>query len=329
MVMEALSQVRERPDLWTPQSKNRLSPREKINDTVIDLMLNVGPQLSALVDQGHGRQAIGSVVGRDEDEEIQIDEDAERLVVSALEASAKKNKLGFRVLSEHGNYLIGKNPQFYAHFDPFDNSDEQQKGLDTPPHVTGAFYDLAGSPIAAMDINLFTLHAFVVRNDKLYEYNLKTGDAQELSLPPEITTIKDPRFVIASYFGRDKYSRKFNSYLDEVNKQRADKSTFHPKAGTHLYPYMAKGAVSAYAMFDEPYGEIFPGLPFALAAGFKVWSVNNDGTHEDVKFDPELQHKSVPFYLVVRTEELGEELIQIAMKAKKEKDLLDWGVTTV
>lgn len=326
MVMEALRQARERPDLWTPQSKNRLTSREKINDTVISLMLDVGPQLSALVDKGHGKQMTGiPVKGRElDDEEIDLDKDAEALVVSALTKSAQKNRLSFTLLSEHGNYEIGSNPQFYAHFDPLDNSDEQKKGLDTPPHVTGAFYDMTGNPIAAVDINLFTLHAFVVRDDKVYEYNLKTGDAKELPTPPEIITIKDPRFVIASYFGRDKYSRMFNLYLDDVNLQRAPKSTFHGKAGAHLYPYMARGGVGLYAMFDEPYGEIFPGLPFATAAGFKVWSVNNDGTHDEVKFDPELQYKTVPFYVVARTSELAEEIIDIAMVAKKEKGLPDW-----
>ena len=327
MVLEAFKQMRENPGLWTPQTKDRLSIHDRVNEVVLDLVFDVTPKLYKWVDEGYGRAFTGvDVRGREQDDrEIEIDRDAEDVIVSSLKDAAQKNKLSFRVLSEHGNYDIGSNPSFYIALDPFDNSDEYNKRFDTPNHVTGSFYGfLTKTPEAGVDINLFTQHAFVLRSGKVYDYNLKTGKVDEIPTPAEIKTIEDPGFNIASYDGRDRYMRKFNMYLDEINLRRLPKTTFHGKAGAHLYPYMAQGSVSAYAMFDEPYGEIFPGLPFALAAGYRAVSVNNDGTYEDIKFDPDLQYESIPFYVVARTTELIEEIISIAMRAKEEKGLQDW-----
>lgn len=327
--VEALGEMRKRPDLWTPQTRERLSVRDRVNEEALDIIFDVTPRLYNWVDEGYGRSDTGyDVKGREADDvEIRIDKDAESIIVDSLTASSQRNRLAIRMLSEHGNYDIGNNPQFYFSLDPFDNSDEYKKRFDTPNHISGSFYDFkTGEYAAAIDINLFTLHAFVLRDEKIYDYNLKKGRVTEILAPAEIKTIEDPAFNIASYDGRDKYMRKFNEYLDEINLRRLPKTTFHGKAGAHLYPYMAQGSVSAYAMFDEPYGEIFPGLPFAIAAGFHALDVKDDGSYEEVKFDPSLQHESIPFYVVARTIQLGEQIIEIAMRAKREKNLPDWGL---
>ncbi len=323
--LEQQQQPIERPDLWKAPLAERLT-RERANEVVMDLLDTATPILADMVDRGIGRKtAKQDVPGREEDEELEIDSMAESLEIEILEDSAKTNDLSFTILSEHNNYTVGAGePNCIISLDPFDNSDEYKKGLDIPPHITLAIYGLDLKPIAAGDANLFIQHLYVNRDGKNYFLNPRQHSLTEIPIPPEIKSIEDPSFVIASYPGRDKYSRKFNMYLDELNRNRFDKSTFHGKGGTHLYPYMAKGSVSAYAMFDEPRGEIDPGAPFALSAGYNLNIVHSDGSIEPYKFDPTRQRETVPFFLAASTLELRDEIVAIAMAAKKKLKRSEW-----
>lgn len=315
-----------RPKEWTRMPKNTSTVQGKINDITLDLNLSVARSVGYAVDLGWGRQVIGTVAGReDEDAKIGIDALSEEYAKRRLIKLAKKNgELSLFVFSEHQNIATGikkgKSPEIVGSEDPYDNSDEAERGIDTPGHFVIGFYDLDGNPIAAGDTNLFTQHISLNINGKNYQYNPKIGLFQETPIPPAIETIKDPRFAYASYFGRDKYSRPFNENFDVLNKNRHPKSTFHPKGGAHIYEQMARGAIHAYIMFGEPISEILQGLPFILSAEFVALSVRPDGSYEHFKVDPPyyLEHPErynedrIRLFVAARTIQLAEEIIGYA-----------------
>lgn len=313
--------VFQRPDaLRVPPSEKLL--RERVNEVVLDVLLSATPILWEMVDRGVGRKVTSQYVpGRGEDEELEIDTQAENIVAFILEKSAKKNGLSLSVLSEHNNFVVGKEkPSAIVSLDPFDNSSEYKIGLNTPPHLVFAFYTTEGIPMAAGDGDLFTQHIYINRDGRNYYYNYRTGSLTEIEMPLQqrVKTIQDSNFVIASYLGADKYARPFNSYFDKLNQDRHPKSRLHGKGGSHLYgSSIATGAVSAYVMFNEPRGEIDPGLPFALSAGYSVVSVNPDGSFDDYEFDANLQGKDVPLFIAAVTSNLRDEIIRYYLEAKK------------
>lgn len=311
----------QRPDIWRVPLPERLL-RERVNDVVLDVLLEATPILWNMVDRGVGRKVTSLYVpGRQEDEELEIDIQAENIIISILGESAEKNGLSLLVLSEHNNFVVGKeSPNAIVVDDPFDNSSEYKRGLNTPPHFVFAFYTTEGIPIAAGDADLFTQHIYINRDGKNYYYNPRTRSLIEIetSLQQRVKTIQDSNFVIASYLGADEYARPFNAHFDKLNQDRHPKSRLHGKGGSHLYgSSIATGAVSAYIMFNEPRGEIDPGLPFALSAGYSIVSVNPDGGFEDYRFDSNLQREDVPLFITAATPELRDEIIRYYLEGQK------------
>lgn len=306
-----------RPDIWKNPQVEILSLREKANEAVLNLVFEVTHPLADMVSNGVGRNAIGEVLGREEDEQIAIDATAESLARESLEQSARSLGVSFFVLSEHNNFQVGSGmPEFIGVLDPFDNSDEHKKGLDTPAHVVFGVYDLEGNPLAAADSNLYTRHIYINRDGKNYLYNSRTGKLDIIS-PRRVESIQDENFVVASYLGRYQYASLFNASFDVLNQDRYRRSTLHGKGGAHIYAYLSTGAVSAYVMFDEPRGEVDPGLPFALSASCTVVSVHPDGTFEDYKFNPDLQRDTVPLFIAASTPKLRDEIIDYYLKAQR------------
>lgn len=315
-----------RPESWTrpfgdglPRPDNDL--RRAVDQIVVDVLFESTAYLSDMVDRGEGREVLGEVAGRaDEDVEIGIDKKAEEMEVEILDKAGRAFGLSFLVLSEHDNYTTGSGkPDLILVLDPIENSDEHLKGLSTPPFIVFSIYDLRHNPIAAGASNLVNQHMTLNSDGKNYEYNPKRDKGPiYLPPPPEIKSIKDPRFVIASYDGKYKYSSLFNLYLDFLNQNRSPHSTFHGKSGSHTYVEMAHGAVSEYAIFNEPHGEIDPGYIFALSAGYTVVSVKPDGSFRSYKFNPRLQDAREPFLVVTRTPQLRTETIKYFKQAQKE-----------
>jgi len=286
-----------RPDALTqPKSSELLSPAERASELMLDLHLQVSPTLSNIVDHGIGRQPIGKVSGRKgEDSLIGIDEIADLLVRDALKELTKKHKLSLAVFSEHGTYIIGEGrPEFFIALDPYENSDEYEKGLDTNGHLVATIYDMNDQPVAAGDSNLVSQHAVINYHNNNWELNNKTREAKQLFPPRLVRSISDPKCVIACYIGRDKYSRPFNANLDRLNKDRNPKSTFHGKAGTHIYEALVRGAVSANVMIGssrenrgEPVSEVWPAKGLLLKnSKIKIYSVDKEDGHlEELKMN--------------------------------------------
>ncbi|GEM_PF-4011633 len=294
---------------------------EIANEINLDFLLGTYEFLPKMVKARIGTGVADNYVrGRPEDEMLEIDEIAENFEIDIIEKSAKNYGVSVEVFSEHNKYLIGPgNPDFRIALDPFDNSHEYKQGgrrkyggLNVTPHFVIGIYDLDNNPLCAGDGDL-VYKTFVINYDgHNYYYDPTAKKTIPIEMPPQITTIKDPQFELATYDGDYDYSSQFNKYLHKLLKEKGGK--VHGKAGAHIYRYLATGAANAYAIFKEPRGEIDPGLPIALSAGYTASSVNPDGTFEKYEFDPKLYYESVPFFVVASTNELRDMIISYYVK---------------
>lgn len=288
-----------------PRKEIRLP--DKVNKVVITYLKDATNQLRGWVNQGRGRRVVGDVQNRPEDDEIEIDSVGEDI----LEGLLTRYRLPAYVFSEHRSFG-SENPQVHGALDPFDNSSEYKRGLDTPMYTVLSFYDLHGQPIAGGVGDILRNRLFLSVNGENYLYDLMVKASRRIS-PATTTNIGDANFVLASYVGSNEYHPKFHHYFRRMLQDMSPKGRWYGSGGAYIYAYLASGAVGAYVMFDEPRSEIDPGLTLAKAAGCEVVTVKPDGTFEDYQFTPGRQHETVGLLVAACTPELRDEIIDYYM----------------
>lgn len=265
-------------------------------------------ELAQLVRKGYGRQVVGDVINRPEDEEIGIDQIGERI----LEILLEKHGLPAQVFSEHRNFG-SEQPQLFGALDPFDNSGEYKRGLDTPVYTVLSFYDDSGNPIVSGTSDIRRRRLFYHAGGQSKIRYLDSPQQPVSIFPSQTTSIKDARFVLASYVGSNRYHEKFTRSFRRMLRQMPPKAFWHGKGGAHIYAYLAAGVVDAYVMFDEPRSEIDPGFAIAKTAGCEIVSVRPNGDYENYKFIPGYQHKTVDLLVATSTPTLRDEIINYYM----------------
>lgn len=285
--------------------------------------------LNPMVRRGENKAVLASVPGRPEDEQLAIDAIGEHILTGLI----RDNVLPALVLGEHNTYdLSSGNPQIVIATDSFDNTSQYKRGLDTSPYtVIGGYYP-DGTPLACAIGDIKDKKAYVSIGGNNFLLDLETGETKEI-IRSQRTTIKDDNFTLASYLGSNEYSLKFILNFANLIDNKTPKGVLYAGGGSFIYGLLATGAVDAYVMFDEPYSEIIPGLPIALAAGCTVVSVNPDGSYQDFRLtpdiwkNPDVYHKGeVPLFITACTPELRDEIIRYYLEAqpeiKREKDEL-------
>ena len=308
----------------------QLSPRE-VRNLTRNIFLNyasvANQALHPMVEAGQGRSSLGSVPGREHDEQLQIDAMGEPILANLI----RDVHLPAFVFGEHNyhDYSDG-DPKVVFTIDPFDNSGEFARGLDTPPYSVLGAYNPDGSPIGAVVVDIKGQKAFVSIRKVNRVIDLSTIEMrhQELEVVrPKKNSVKDKDgIVIASYVGEREYSRKYYSAFGLMEDDWSEKSRHYGNGGAFVYAYLATGAVDAYVMFDEPHSEILPGLPLALAAGCVTSSVDlENGEAQEYKFDPEFiidperyNDGTVPLFIAARSLELRDEIIGYYLRGRKD-----------
>lgn len=280
------------------------------------------PPLRDMVRKGEGKQVLGSVPGRPEDEQLQIDAAGEHILTSVIRE--EKISPAF-VFGEHNDYPLGNGESrlFFA-IDSFDNTSQYKRGLDTPPYTVVGAYDKDGNRLGAVIGDIKDRKAYMNINGENFLWDLESGERKKIT-KSERTTIKDAQITIATYLGSNEYSNEFLRFFCPMIKGMAPKGVLYGGGGSYIYGLMASGAVDAYVMFNEPFSEIFTGLPIALAAGCTVVSVNLEtGQIEELKFEPEkikvnpeiYKNGTVPLYIAAATPEIRDEIIKYYLEAK-------------
>lgn len=277
--------------------------------------------LRSMVKRGEARAVVSSVPGRPEDEQLAIDAIGEHILTGLV----RDNNLPAVVLGEHNFYDLSRgNPQAIIAIDSFDNTSQYKRGLDTSPYTVVGGYSPDGTPLACVVGDIKDRKAYVSINGNNCILDFETVETRRIHRS-ERTTIKDDALTLASYLGSNEYSLEFFQLFGRLIKDMPPKAVLYAGGGAFIYGLLASGAVDAYVMVNEPYSEIFPGLPIALAAGCTVVSVNPDGSCQEVQFSPDVwkdpnlyNEGSVPLLIAACTPELRDEIIKYYLEAQQE-----------
>lgn len=307
-------------------SEEQLSPREFRNATrkIFLKYASVANQaLHPMVEEGQGRLSLGSVPGRINEEQFVVDAMGESILTSLI----RDSRLPAFVLGEHNiNDYSDGNPKVVFAIDPFDNTSEYQRGLDTPVYSVLGAYNPDGSPIGSVIVDIRGQKSYVsIRKvNRIEDLSSTDTHRKEIETPKARTSIKDDGLTIATYLGSNEYNLKFFDNFRDLVEDMSKKGRLYGNGGSFIYAFLATGAVDAYIMFDEPHSEILPGLPLALAAGCTAVSVNLvDGSFKEYKFDPEFinnperyTHETVDLFIAARSPELRDEIVQYYLRGE-------------
>lgn len=284
------------------------------------------PALRDMVRKGEGKQVLGSVPGRPEDEQLQIDAAGEHILTSTIRDESISPSY---VFGEHNDYPLGNGEsQIYFVIDSFDNTSQYKRGLDTPPYTVVGAYDKDGNRLGAIIGDIKDRKAYMNIGGENFLLDLESEETKKIT-KSQRTTIDDPNITIASYLGSNEYSIDFIESFGQMIKDMAPKGVLYGGGGSYIYGLLASGAVDAYVMFKEPFSEIFTGLPIALDAGCTVVSVDAEtGQTKELKFEPEkiktnpeiYKNGTVPFYIAAATPEIRDEIIRYYLEAKKGRE---------
>lgn len=278
--------------------------------------------LHDMVRRGEGRQVLGSVPGRPEDEQLQIDTAGENILVNIARSH---NNFPYNIMGEHNHYtpmhqiweIFRNRPHVALPIDSFDNSSQYKRGLDTPPYTAVGAYHSDKQPIGSIVGSIKEKILYIGLGGKVFMKDLDTEEVKEMR-KSERTTIKDNNATIATYLGSNEYSILFFDHFRKLIEDMPPKGLLYAGGGAYIYALLAKGSVDAYVMFHEPRTEIDPGLPLALMAGCTAVSVNPDGSSEEYQFDEGRRHDdSVPLFIAACTPELRDEIIKYYVEGQK------------
>ncbi len=277
-----------------------------------DYFRAIAKTVQDLAGRREGRQVLGDVPGRSqaEDETIGVDVACE----AVLEEWCRRNSVDAAIYSEHGvSRPLGKQgqPQYLIASDPFDGSGLFRRGLPAEWWSVLSVYrgnDLM--PVAGGALDILRREVYLADAAGVTWGNLETGPRSPAAPSPKLGL--DDATVIAAYFMDPAYLTDWTDKGGALLKKltgRLGKVRFWPNGGSCIYPWLARGLVHAYVMFEEPRSEIDPGLAFSWAAQFPVYSVGQDGALEQYQFVPGKQADRVPFFVAACTPQLAAEIV--------------------
>ena len=273
----------------------------------------ISAKVHELVREGKGAEVIGAVPGRStaEDLDIGIDRACELIIEDWL----REMGLPVEHYSEHGTRTIGETstgPRYLVASDPFDGSGLFMRGLPAEWWSVLTVYSAENSePICGGAIDVLRNEVYLADGEGVTLLSIDSGARTRIRPAPK--TVLDDSTVLAAYFINPAYlsdwARKAENLLDSL-VHRFPAARIWPNGGACIYPWLARGLVHAYVMFEEPRSEIDPGLAFAWASGYPVFSVEQDGHMDPYCFVPGKQTDRVPFFIAACTTELGQDVVR-------------------
>lgn len=319
-------------------SREELARKEliaKADKVVFSYAEKILPSLYQDVRQGKGKQVWSTTEeGRPGEELLQIDTFGEQKLKEAIREAHVSAVLFSETTPEPTEFTNGGTEKMYIFQDPFDNTSQYKRGLDTPPYSVVGIYDEQGNPLSAVSINIKERKAYIAQEGEVYSLDLETKEKKKLVRPePEIVSLKHKDSTLASFLGEKEYSEEFfKDFGDFVHSEDRDKKALlYAGGGAYIYGDLAARTVHAYLMRGEPYSEIIPGLALALLSGCIVGSINPDtGAFEEFRFNPldiKANHRiysegTVPIYVAASNMQIINELSQayLSTKIKREKE---------
>ena len=274
-------------------------------------------EVPRLRDEGQGRDVLGPVAGRSESEDVEIglDRFSEDLLQDWLERSGANVDL----YSEHSRRRIGGSgpAPFLITCDPFDGSGHFMRGL--PAEWWGVLTVWEKSeggltPVMAGAVDINRRELYKAEGSAVTLEGLDSGELSEVR-PSQAQALSNDS-IIAAYLMSPQYIRTWTSRsagLLEAMEQQHPEARLWADGGACSYPWLARGLTHAYVMYDEPRTEIDPGLGFATAGGFGVYSVSPGGDLRPYCFEPERSSERVPWLIAACTEALARDIARLVV----------------
>ena len=285
-------------------------------DCIESYLREVATQVPDLARRGKGAGVLGPVPGREAEEDVEIEVD--RLCDDLLEQWCRKSGLGIEVHSEHRTTRPnGANVpvQHLISSDPFDGSGLYRRGFAAEWWSVLSVFDARSlAPLMGGAVDIIRQEIYLAEGNQVSLLSLQTG--QRLSASPTRKRDLQGGVVIGAYLMDPSYVWSWvnrGKGLLQALAERFPGARLWPNGGSCIYPWLARGLVQAYVMFDEPCSEIGPGLAFAAAAKCPVFSAQSDGRLVPYQFDPHRQADREPLLIAACTAELAECIVKEIM----------------
>src|SRR3989344_5747328 len=137
------------------------------------------PILHPMVISGGGKQELGAVPGRPEEQQLLIDAVGQERLTNTI----RENDCPARVLGEHNEISLSNGRESYVFFaqDPFDNTSQHKRDLPTSVFSVVSAYHKDGTPIGGVVIDIKAKKAYMNINGKstLVTYDLVEEDCEK------------------------------------------------------------------------------------------------------------------------------------------------------
>jgi len=282
-----------------------------------DIFLNIFEELNHIVKsmylKDQGKIILGNVKGRNpkDDQFLEIDQVCQNHIINSLKTLSNSIK----IYSEHGDFFTKNTDEveYIIALDPFDGTSLYKNNIpgewwsvltifeaDTRKPIAGVALDFIREEFYFSDVHNFS---FCNINTKKYIHD----------------TIKrknniDSGIVIATYTMSTGYSilwRENTKGLINSLHQLTKPPIIWPNGGSCIYPWIERGIIDIYLMFDEPRTEIDPGLGFMNKKNFSALTFNKQKKISNYTFNPEIRHEKLNYYIASNNYKLAEQIIEL------------------
>ena len=276
-----------------------------IGDALETALKRVSEEVLEQARQGLGREVVGAVPGRPETEDVEIGIDS-RCDEILLECLSSRG-VSAQVYSEHGADIVGSGePEFIVSVDPFDGSGLYRRGIPAEWWSVASYFDVEGTPLGGVAVDIL--------RDELYiagEEGVTVGAVNDDERVPVARSDRrslGEGVTLAAYLMQPSYLNEWVRRMSELLARHPGLRVW-PNGGACIYPWLARGRVDAYLMFDEPRSEIDPGMGFAARSGVSLFEAGLDGVLAEYKLSPGNSDGRAPLFVAACTEELAQRIV--------------------
>jgi len=271
-----------------------------------EAVLRVADEVDKFASEGIGKDVMGPVLGRPEyeDLEIAIDSVCDRIFVESLSGLGVTIKL----YSEHGSQLIGKgDPAYIVTVDPLDGSGLYRRNIPAEWWTVASYFDSEEEVLGAVAVDIIRKELYIADSKNVWMSGIDKENPQEIRSSDKVNVDND--LTLAAYLMDPVYLQdwipKTTNMLSKYPGIR-----IWPNGGSCIYPWMSRGLIDVYLMFNEPRSEIDPGIGFARTSGIGLFEVTESGSVIPYKFLQNSQAERVPIFLAASTQSLAQKVAE-------------------
>lgn len=276
-----------------------------IDEGLQTALRRVSEEVLAQAAQGLGREVVGAVPGRPESEDVEIGIDSlcDEILLECLSSAG----IAAQVYSEHGADVVGSGePEYIVAVDPFDGSGLYRRGIPAEWWSVASYFDADGTPLGGAAVDILRGELYAAQEDGVTVGPVIGGISERVS--PSDKESLDSDVTLSAYLMQPSYITEWTARTREIMARYPGLRVW-PNGGACIYPWLARGRVDAYLMFDEPRSEVDPGLGFAARSGLALFETGLDGSLEEYRFSPEHRAGRSALFVAACTTELANGIV--------------------